>query len=153
MLVEMMFLHNSGYDLHQLNYAFYLKLSNSISKTWKDENGRQQFGHFYPIAYDDLHQNEFLVVSQFTFLCNNEHIPGLIIFVIGLLLVLLEFKHFFSQGVTVVAAYNQVQHYTCQIPQLSAYNSLTVVSEGHTTCTACTAADWSSSPPGKLKTV
>jgi type I restriction enzyme, R subunit len=64
------FLFNSGTDLHQRNHAFHLKLSKGISKSWKDDTGKQHFGHFYPIAYDDISQNEFLVVNQFTFVGN-----------------------------------------------------------------------------------
>ncbi|MDO6391874.1 type I restriction endonuclease subunit R [Pontibacter sp. BT731] len=127
------FLYNSGADLHQRNHAFHLKLSKGISKTWKDETGKQHFGHFYPIAYDDISQNEFRVVNQFTIIGKSKRIPDLIIFVNGLPLVLFEFKNLFSQDATVEAAYNQVQHYTYQIPQLFEYNALTVVSDGQTT--------------------
>ncbi|WP_266204144.1 type I restriction endonuclease subunit R [Pontibacter kalidii] len=127
------FLYNSGTDLHQRNHAFHLKLSKGISKTWKDDTGRQHFGHFYPIAYDDISQNEFLVVNQFTIIGKSKRIPDLIIFVNGLPLVLFEFKNLFNQDATVEAAYNQVQHYTYQIPQLFEYNALTIVSDGQTT--------------------
>jgi type I restriction enzyme, R subunit len=127
------FLYNSGADLHQRNHAFHLKLSKGISKTWKDDNGKQHFGHFYPIAYDDISQNEFLVVNQFTIIGKSKRIPDLIIFVNGLPLVLFEFKNLFNQDATVEAAYNQVQHYTYQIPQLFEYNALTIVSDGQTT--------------------
>nr|WP_262710928.1 type I restriction endonuclease subunit R [Pontibacter mangrovi] len=127
------FLYNSGTDLHQRNHAFHLKLSKGISKSWKDENGKQHFGHFYPISYDDVHQNEFRVVNQFTIVGKSKRIPDLIIFVNGLPLVLFEFKNLFSQDATVEAAYNQVQHYTYQIPQLFEYNALTIVSDGQTT--------------------
>ncbi|WP_299986463.1 type I restriction endonuclease subunit R [uncultured Pontibacter sp.] len=127
------FLYNSGADLHQRNHAFHLKLSKGISKTWKDDSGKQLFGHFYPIDYDDISQNEFRVVNQFTIIGKSKRIPDLIIFVNGLPLVLFEFKNLFNQDATVEAAYNQVQHYTYQIPQLFEYNALTIVSDGQTT--------------------
>lgn len=127
------FLFNSGTDLHQRNHAFHLKLSKGISKTWKDDAGKQHFGHFYPIAYDAVSENDFRVVNQFTIVGKNKRIPDLIIFVNGLPLVLFEFKNLFSQDATVEAAYNQVQHYTLDIPQVFEYNALTVVSDGQTT--------------------
>ncbi|MFD2515826.1 type I restriction endonuclease subunit R [Pontibacter locisalis] len=127
------FLFNSGTDLHQRNHAFHLKLSKGISKTWKDDTGKQHFGHFYPIAYDAVSENDFRVVNQFTIVGKNKRIPDLIIFVNGLPLVLFEFKNLFSQDATVEAAYNQVQHYTLDIPQVFEYNALTVVSDGQTT--------------------
>lgn len=127
------FLFNSGTDLHQRNLAFHLKLSKGISKTWKDDTGKQHFGHFYPIAYDAVSENDFRVVNQFTIVGKNKRIPDLIIFVNGLPLVLFEFKNLFSQDATVEAAYNQVQHYTLDIPQVFEYNTLTIVSDGQTT--------------------
>ncbi|WP_317173873.1 type I restriction endonuclease subunit R [Pontibacter aquaedesilientis] len=99
----------------------------------KVENGKPHFGHFYPIAYDDISKNEFQVVNQFTIIGKSKRIPDLIIFVNGLPLVLFEFKNLFSQDATVEAAYNQVQHYTLDIPQVFEYNALTVVSDGQTT--------------------
>ncbi|WP_233555568.1 type I restriction endonuclease [Pontibacter oryzae] len=119
--------------MHQRNHAFHLKLSKGISKTWKDDSGKQHFGHFYSIAYDDVHQNDFRVVNQFTIIGKSNRRPDLIIFVNGLPLVLFEFKDMFKQDTTVEAAYNQVQHYTYQIPQLFEYNALTIVSDGQTT--------------------
>ncbi|RDV16533.1 type I restriction endonuclease subunit R [Pontibacter diazotrophicus] len=127
------FLFNKGTDVHQRNHAFHLKLSKGISKTWKDDTGKDHFGHFYPIAYEHISQNEFLVVNQFTIVGKNKRIPDLILFVNGLPLVLFEFKNLFNQDATVEAAYNQVQHYTLDIPQVFEYNALTVVSDGQTT--------------------
>ncbi|MCJ8166195.1 type I restriction endonuclease subunit R [Pontibacter sp. E15-1] len=104
-----------------------------MSKTWKDDSDKQHFGHFYPIAYDAVSENDFRAVNQFTIVGKNKRIPDLIIFVNGLPLVLFEFKNLFSQDATVEAAYNQVQHYTLDIPQVFEYNALTVVSDGQTT--------------------
>lgn len=89
--------------MHQRNHAFHLKLSKGISKSWKDDTGRQHVGHFYPTDYDNVRQNEFLVVNPFTIIGKSKRIPDLIIFVNGLPLVLFE------------------------------YNALTVVSNGQTT--------------------
>jgi type I restriction enzyme R subunit len=45
--VKQEFLFNSGSDIHTRNHEFHKKLSKGISKTWKDDNGKQQFEHFY----------------------------------------------------------------------------------------------------------
>jgi type I restriction enzyme, R subunit len=127
------FLFNKGTDLPQRNHAFHLKLSKGLSKTWKDGHGNPQFGHFYPVDYDNLENNDFRVVNQFTIVGKGKRRPDLIIFVNGLPLVLFEFKNLFNQDATVEAAFNQVQHYTLEIPAVFEFNALTVVSDGQTT--------------------
>ena len=131
--VQVEFLHNKGGDIHYRNLDFHQKLSKGISKTWKDEHGHQHFEHFYPVAYDDLKANHFLVVNQFSIEGRNKRRPDLIIFVNGLPLVLFEFKNMFDADATVDNAFNQVQHYIEDIPALFEYNALTVISDGAVT--------------------
>ena len=127
------FLFNKGADIHQRNHHFHLKLSKGISKSWKDDSGREHFEHFYPVAYDSVDQNEFLLVNQFSIEGKNNRRPDLIIFVNGLPLVLFEFKNWFDPEATVEAAFNQIQHYIQDIPQVFETNALTVISDGQTT--------------------
>ena len=131
--VKQEFLFNKGADIHQRNHQFHLKLSKGISKSWKEENGKTHFEHFYPIAYDAIDHNEFLLVNQFSIEGKNNRRPDLIIFINGLPLVLFEFKNWFDHEATVDAAYNQVQHYIQDIPQVFETNALTVISDGQTT--------------------
>jgi len=56
-----------------------------------------------------------------------------LLYVNGLPLVLFELKNPYSEKPTVDDAYNQVQHYTYEIPQLFDYNALVVISDGVTT--------------------
>src|SRR5690242_1783037 len=131
--VKQEFLFNAGTDIHQRNHAFHLKLSKGISKTWKDDNGKQCFEHFYPVNYNDVSKNDFLVVNQFTIEGRNRRRPDLIIFINGLPIVLFEFKNLFDAEATVDNAFNQVQHYIQDIPQVFETNELTVISDGCTT--------------------
>jgi type I restriction enzyme, R subunit len=131
--VKQEFLFNAGTDIHQRNHAFHLKLSKGISKTWKDDNGKQQFEHFYPVNYNEVDKNDFLVVNQFTIEGRNRRRPDLIIFINGLPIVLFEFKNLFDIDATVDNAFNQVQHYIQDIPQVFETNELTVISDGSTT--------------------
>ncbi|RDV12960.1 hypothetical protein DXT99_22085 [Pontibacter diazotrophicus] len=70
-------------------------------KELKDDTGKDHFGHFYPIAYDAVSQNEFLVVNQFSIEGKNKHRPDLLLFVNGLPLVLFEFKNRFDANATI----------------------------------------------------
>ncbi len=140
--VKQEFLFNAGTDIHQRNHAFHLKLSKGISKTWKEEDspqaggtkgGVQQFEHFYSVNYNEIYKNDFLVVNQFITEGRNRRRPDLIIFINGLLIVLFEFKNLFDIDATVDNAFNQVQHYIQDIPQVFETNELTVISDGCTT--------------------
>ncbi len=136
--VKQEFLFNAGTDIHQRNHAFHLKLSKGISKTWKSpptpEGGeRQEFEHFYPVNYNEVGKNDFLIVNQFTIEGRNRRRPDLIIFINGLPIVLFEFKNLFDIDATVDNAFNQVQHYIQDIPQVFEINELTVISDGCTT--------------------
>lgn len=131
--VQQEFLFQAGTDVHLRNHAFHLKLSKGISKNWKDEKGRDCFEHFYAINYDDINKNEFWVVNQFAIEGRNNRRPDLIIFINGLPLVLFEFKNWFDSEATVDSAFNQVQHYIEDIPQVFETNCITVVSDGQNT--------------------
>lgn len=131
--VQQEFLFQAGTDVHLRNHTFHLKLSKGISKNWKDDKGRDCFEHFYAINYDDINQNEFWVVNQFAIEGRNNRRPDLIIFINGLPLVLFEFKNWFDPEATVDSAFNQVQHYIEDIPQVFETNCITVVSDGQNT--------------------
>lgn len=131
--VQQEFLYQAGADLHLRNHSFHLKLSKGIDKTWKDATGKDCFEHFYAVNYDDIDSNEFWVVNQFAIEGRNNRRPDLIIFINGLPVVLFEFKNWFDPEATVESAFNQIQHYTEDIPQLFETNCLTVVSDGQNT--------------------
>ena len=131
--VQQEFLYQAGADLHLRNHNFHLKLSKGFPKTWKDANGKDCFEHFYAVNYDEVNQNDFWVVNQFSIEGRNNRRPDLIIFVNGLPLVLFEFKNWFDPEATVESAFNQIQHYTEDIPQVFETNCLTVVSDGQNT--------------------
>jgi type I restriction enzyme R subunit len=131
--VQQEFLYQAGADLHLRNHNFHLKLSKGFPKTWKDANGKDCFEHFYAVNYDEVSKNEFWVVNQFSIEGRNNRRPDLIIFVNGLPLVLFEFKNWFDPEATVDSAFNQIQHYTEDIPLVFETNCLTVVSDGQNT--------------------
>lgn len=131
--LKQQFLFNTGTDIHTRNHAFHLKLSKGIDHSWKDDEGKEQFGHFYAVDYEHPENNDWLVVNQFTIEGKNTRRPDLILFVNGLPLVLFEFKNLFDAEATVENAFNQIQHYVEDIPQVFETNALTVISDGQTT--------------------
>lgn len=127
------FLYNIGGDLHHRNRDFHIKLSKGIDIAWKDEHGKEFFEHLYCIDYNNITNNDFLAVNQFSIEGKNSRRPDLILFVNGIPLVLFEFKNLFDIEATVENAFNQIQHYIEDIPQVFENNAITVISDGQTT--------------------
>jgi len=90
----------------------------------------ERFEHVYLINWDEPEKNDFRVVSQLPIRGQNDRRPDLIIYINGLPLVLFELKNPYEESPTVEGAYNQIQHYAVDIPQLFDYNSFCVISDG-----------------------
>jgi type I restriction enzyme R subunit len=76
-------------------------------------------------------QNEWLAINQYT-LQGPHHTrrPDIILFINGLPLVLLELKNPADENADIWKAYNQIQTYKQQIPDVFQYNELLVISDG-----------------------
>ncbi|MCF8227863.1 MAG: type I restriction endonuclease subunit R [Bacteroidales bacterium] len=126
------FIHNEGIDLEHRNRDFHQKLAKGIDYVWKDKNGQEQQEHLYVVDFTNPENNNFLCVNQFPVKGKNNRRPDMIVFVNGLPLVVFEFKNWFDPEATVETAFNQIQHYKEDIPQLFEYNEITVISDGST---------------------
>ena len=122
-----------GTDLYYRNHDFQKKLARGIDIDWKESDGTEKADHIYAIDYDNPANNEFLAVNQLVIEGKNRRIPDLIIFVNGLPLVVFEFKNWFSEDSGEAEAFNQLQHYIKDIPDLFEYNALTIISDGDRT--------------------
>lgn len=83
------------------------------------------------IDWADPACNEWLAIKQFT-IKGPKHTrrPDVILFVNGLPLVLLELKNPADETATIWKAYDQIQTYKEQIPDVFQYNELLVISDG-----------------------
>ncbi len=125
------FCNNVGADIDYRNRAFHLKLTQGLDYEYKDENGNEKAVHLYPIDYTNPENNTFWVVNQFSIVGKNKRRPDIIIYINGIPLVLFELKNWFNENTTIAEAFNQIQHYTKDIPMLFEYNTLTIVSDGN----------------------
>ncbi|AXH30430.1 type I restriction endonuclease subunit R [Francisella opportunistica] len=83
------------------------------------------------IDFDNLSNNEFTVMNQFTIIENdNNKRPDLIIFVNGLPLVVIELKNATDENATIKSAFDQIRTYKVTIPSLFRYNCICVISDG-----------------------
>ena len=76
-------------------------------------------------------KNEWLAINQFS-IKGNHHTrrPDIILFVNGLPLVLLELKNPADENADIWKAFDQIQTYKAQIPDVFQYNEILVISDG-----------------------
>lgn len=74
--------------------------------------------------------NDFSAVRQFTIHGKKVRRPDVILMVNGIPLVVIELKNPADENADIEAAYNQIQNYKHDIPQLFNYNLLNIISDG-----------------------
>jgi type I restriction enzyme R subunit len=95
---------------------------------------RDGFERSYEVAlidFENIANNEFLVVNQYTIIENNRSFrPDILLFVNGIPLVVIELKNAADENATVRSAFEQIQTYKAMIPSLFTYNAACVISDG-----------------------
>ena len=122
-----------GVDTLRRNLAFHLLLTRGFDLKIELPGGHVEFRHIYPMDWAHPDANDFWVVNQFPVHGQNDRRPDIVIFINGLPLIVFELKNPYSEKPTVDDAFNQIQHYTHEIPQIFDYNAMVVVSDGITT--------------------
>ena len=112
------------------NRAFHQLLVNGVPVEYqKDGETRGDFVRL--IDFTDVAANEWLSVNQFSVKgAKYTRRPDIILFVNGLPLVLLELKNPADEKADIWKAYDQIQTYKEQIPDVFQYNELLVISDG-----------------------
>jgi len=116
-----------GVDTLRRNLAFHQLLTRGFDLKVEFSGGKTEFRHIYPVNWDEPAENDFRVINQFPIHGQNDRRPDVIIFVNGLPLVLFELKNPYSEKPSVEDAFNQIQHYTYEIPQVFDFNAFTVI--------------------------
>lgn len=124
------FTQQAGMDLDRRNQDFHRKMTQGISVSWKDAQGKEQAKHIYPINYEAPESNTFICADEVTIIGKNTRRTDLLIFINGLPVIVFEFKDMFSAKVGVDNAHGQLLHYIQDIPQLFDYNAFAIVSDG-----------------------
>lgn len=85
----------------------------------------------YLADFNNVENNEFLAVNQFTIIEGNQNKrPDIILFINGLPLVVIELKNAVDENATIKTAFSQLQTYKQAIPSLFNFNELLIVSDG-----------------------
>jgi len=117
-------------DLLHNNETFHEYLVEKIKIPYQQDG----FESSYEVAlidFDNIENNQFLVVNQFTIVENNVNKrPDILLFVNGIPLVVIELKNAADENATIDSAFNQIQTYKALIPGLFTYNAICIISDG-----------------------
>lgn len=120
----------SSPELLANNETFHRLLTEGIPVS-KRVDGAERGDRVWLIDFKNPHNNEFVVVNQFTVVENNQNKrPDIILFVNGIPLVVMELKNPVDENATIHSAFKQIETYKSVIPNLFTYNGFVVISDG-----------------------
>lgn len=112
------------------NKVFTKYLLEGISVPFQ-ENGETRYKTIKILDLDNLSNNTFKAINQYTIIEHSEKRPDIIVFVNGMPLVVVELKSTVREEVKLIEGYNQLMGYKeVHIPSLFYYNQFMVVSDG-----------------------
>lgn len=128
------------------NWTAYRYLVTGVPVTYRDADGAERADRAWLIDWNNPGNNVFQAVNQFTIEKAHKRgetrRPDVILFVNGLPLGLFELKRPGKKNATVAKAFNQIQTYRDQIPDLFKWNQICVVSDGYDTRAGSFSAPW-----------
>ena len=95
------------------------------------------------IDRNNIENNSFHVINQYTIIEYKEKRPDVIIFINGIPLVVFELKSAIKEETTIENAYNQIKNYQQDIRTLFYYNAFNVISDGVNARVGTITADFS----------
>ena len=115
-------------SLEDKNNKFMDYLQNGINVNYWDD-GKEESTYVKLIDYDNLDNNLFTVINQWTVVDKETKIPDVVIFVNGFPLVVCELKSPSRDDTDTSEAYTQLKKYMQVIPVLFNYNAFCVMSD------------------------
>src|SRR5690625_3495141 len=120
--------HIDAGSLVQRNKQFFDWLQNGMEITYMDR-GEEKTSLVYLIDFDNIDNNSFSVVNQWTVAgIDQARRPDIVVFINGLPLVVVELKSGSSEDVDISSAYRQIRNYQKDIPELFVYNAFNIIS-------------------------
>ena len=118
-------------ELIQRNRAVHRLLVSGVTVEYRTPEGHIRGTQARVIDFDQLANNDWLAVNQFSVI-ENKHSRRLdiVLFVNGLPLAVLELKNAATEDATVWTAWQQLQTYKAEIPSTFASNAVLVASDG-----------------------
>ena len=118
-------------SLIENNKVFHKMITDGVSVRYHNSEGTLRYDHVKIFDFNNIENNTFLAVNQFTVIeGQKEKRPDIIIFVNGLPLVVFELKTASDEKVSIASAFNQIKNYQSSIQSLFTYNAFNVLSDG-----------------------
>jgi type I restriction enzyme R subunit len=112
------------------NQAFHRYLLEGVKVEYQ-EGGEDKVDHVRLVDFTKVGNNQFLVVNQFTITgTKGNRRPDVIVFINGLPLAVLELKNPADNTADIWSAFQQLQTYKDEVPELFTFNQALVVSDG-----------------------
>ena len=112
------------------NKAFHQLLLQGVKVEYKEQD-ETKIDYVHLLDFDHRDNNQFLVVNQYTLVgSKGNRRPDLIVFINGLPLSVLELKNPADNNADIWSAFQQLQTYKDEIPDLFMFNEALVVSDG-----------------------
>ena len=129
-------------SLVENNRRFHRMLTNGVDVSCMAD-GREVHDKVWLVDIDDLSNNDWLAVNQFTIVEGQKNRrPDILIFINGLPLGVIELKNPADEKATIKHAYNQLQTYKQDISGLFVFNELMVASDGLEARMGTLSANW-----------
>lgn len=112
------------------NFRVHQLLIHGVPVEYRDDSGSVRTTYIKLIDFENVGDNDWLAVNQFTIVGNKNRRPDVLVFVNGIPLALLELKNLADENATLKNAWNQIQTYRHDIPAVFAPNAVTMISDG-----------------------
>jgi type I restriction enzyme R subunit len=117
-------------SLIQNNRAFHEALLDGVPVEY-DQGVEKRGDRVRLIDFAQPERNHFLVVNQFTIQGTRQtRRPDIVVFINGLSVAVIELKNLADEQTDIWTAFNQLQTYKAEIPDLFAFNEALVISDG-----------------------
>ncbi|RMF92726.1 MAG: type I restriction endonuclease subunit R [Candidatus Schekmanbacteria bacterium] len=117
-------------NLEIANREIYLMLTRGVRVRFKNSTGEEIWKFARVLDFKNPQNNEFLIVNQFPIQgIEKVRRPDVIVFVNGIPLAVFELKSPATESATTYSAYQQLEKYKKDIPELFKYNQVLVVSD------------------------
>ncbi len=113
------------------NRALYRLLLEGVSVSYR-EGDQMKHDVARLIDFEEVDQNDFLVVNQFSIKGSHVRRPDIVVFINGLPLSVIELKNPADEHADIWQAYQQLETYKEEISDLFIYNAALVISDGLT---------------------
>jgi len=138
----------SSQSIVEGNKEVYDWLRNGVPVDRVDSDGTRTVQRVAVISSNG--DNEIIATRQFTIMGEKPRRPDILIFVNGLPLVVIELKNPVDLSTDIESAYNQIENYKLDTPQLFMFNLLNIISDGTTARYGSLTSDFSRYTPWRL---